>query len=68
MVFVFNMAIGSLSPPMGTVMFTTCSITGSKIGDYIRESIPFYIVLLICLVIITYVPQVSLFLPNLLFK
>jgi tripartite ATP-independent transporter DctM subunit len=32
MVFIFNMAVGSLTPPMGTVMFTTCSITGAKIG------------------------------------
>ena len=68
MVFIFNMAVGSLTPPMGTVMFTTCSITGAKIGDYIRESVPFYLVLLICLILITYVPQISLFLPNLLFN
>lgn len=68
MVFIFNMAVGSLTPPMGTVMFTTCSITGSKIGDYIRESVPFYLVLLFCLILITYIPQISLFLPNLLFR
>lgn len=68
MVFIFNMAVGSLTPPMGTVMFTTCSITGAKIGDFIRESVPFYIVLLICLILITYIPQISLFLPNLLFN
>ena len=68
MVFIFNMAVGSLTPPMGTVMFTTCSITGAKIGDYIRESVPFYLVLLFCLILITYVPQISLFLPNLLFN
>lgn len=68
MVFIFNMAVGSLTPPMGTVMFTTCSITGAKIGDYIREAVPFYLVLLFCLILITYVPQISLFLPNLLFN
>ena len=68
MVFIFNMAVGSLTPPMGTVMFTTCSITGAKIGDYIRESVPFYLVLLFCLLLITYIPQISLFLPNLLFN
>lgn len=68
MVFIFNMAVGSLTPPMGTVMFTTCSITGAKIGDYIRESVPFYLVLLFCLILITYMPQISLFLPDLLFN
>jgi tripartite ATP-independent transporter DctM subunit len=68
LVFIFNMAVGSLTPPMGTVMFTTCSITGAKIGEYIRESVPFYLVLLFCLFLITYIPQISLFLPNLLFN
>ncbi len=68
LVFIFNMAVGSLTPPMGTVMFTTCSITGAKIGEYIRESVPFYLILLFCLLLITYFPQISLFLPNLLFN
>jgi tripartite ATP-independent transporter DctM subunit len=68
LVFIFNMAVGSLTPPMGTVMFTTCSITGAKIGEYIRESVPFYLSLLFCLLLITYFPQISLFLPNLLFN
>lgn len=66
MTFIFNMAVGSLSPPMGTVMFTTCSITGVSIKDFIKEAWPFYIVLVICLFIITYIPFISTFLPNLL--
>jgi TRAP-type transport system large permease protein len=67
MVFIFNLAIGSLSPPMGTLMFTTCAITKVKIKDFIKESWPFYIVLLVCLMFITYIPAISLFLPNLLY-
>lgn len=66
MVFIFNMAVGSLSPPLGTVMFTTCSITGVSIGDFVKEAWPFYIVLVLCLIIITYIPYVSIFLPNLI--
>jgi len=62
---VLSAAVGTLTPPMGTVMFTTCSITGVKIADYVKESWPFYIVLVTCLLLITYIPQISLFLPNL---
>lgn len=61
MVFIFNMAIGALSPPMGTLMFVTCSITKCPIGDFIKEAIPFYILLLICLCLLTYIP---IFLPG----
>lgn len=66
LVFIFNMAVGTLTPPMGTVMFTTCSITGVKIDEFIKEAWPFYLVLIVCLLIITYIPAISLFLPNLL--
>jgi len=67
LVFIFNMAVGSLSPPMGTLMFTTCTITKVKIKDFLKEAWPFYIMLLICLMLITYIPEISLFLPNLVY-
>ena len=59
MVFIFNMAIGALSPPLGTLMFVTCSITKCPIGDFIKEATPFYILLLICLCLLTYIPILS---------
>jgi tripartite ATP-independent transporter DctM subunit len=68
LIFIFNMAIGTLTPPMGTVMFTICSVTGLKIKDFVRASWPFYFLLFLCLMIITYIPAVSLALPNLLSK
>lgn len=66
-VSIFNLSIGTLTPPMGTVMFTTCSITGVKMDEFVREAIPFWIVLVACLLIITYVPMVSLWLPRLVY-
>lgn len=66
-VFIFNLSVGTLTPPMGTVMFTTCSLTGVGIDAFVRESMPFYLTLLICLLIITYVPAISLWLPNLVY-
>lgn len=59
MVFIFNMAIGSISPPMGTLMFVTCGITRCKISDFMREAIPFYILLIICLLLLTFMPILS---------
>ncbi|MFM1652626.1 TRAP transporter large permease [Brevibacillus sp. B_LB10_24] len=66
MVFLFNLSIGTLTPPLGTVMFTTCSIAKVKLEEFLKGMLPFYVVLLLLLLIITYVPAVSLWLPNLL--
>jgi tripartite ATP-independent transporter DctM subunit len=66
-VFIFNLSVGTITPPMGTVMFTTCSITGVKIDAFVREAIPFWLILLACLLVITYVPAVSLWLPGLVY-
>lgn len=67
-ILILNLAIGTLTPPMGTILFVTSSLTGAKIDQMVRELVPFYIVLLISLFLVTYVPAVSLFLPNLLFR
>jgi len=66
-VLIFNLSIGTITPPMGTVMFTTCSITDVKIDQFLREAVPFWVALLVCLLIITYVPTVSLWLPRLVY-
>lgn len=67
MVFIFNMAIGALSPPMGTLMFVTCGITKCKIKDFIKEAVPFYILLIICLLLLTFVPSFSTGIVNLFY-
>ncbi len=59
MTYIFNNAIGALSPPMGTLMFVTCGITGCKTGAFIKEAVPFYVLLFINLMLITYVPVFS---------
>lgn len=66
-VMVFNLTVAGVTPPLGTLMFTTCSITGTPIGQFIRASLPFYVVLFGMLIVLTYVPQLSLWLPNLQF-
>lgn len=67
MVVIFNFALGALSPPMGTLMFVTCSITKCPMGRFIKEAIPFYILLLACLLLLTFVPSFSTALVNLIY-
>lgn len=65
-IFVLNIVIGVVSPPIGTNMFISCSIARCTVGEFTREVIPFLIALVALLLVVTYVPQISLFLPTLL--
>jgi len=65
--FIICLSIGTLTPPLGTIMFTTCAITGTKIEDFIKHSIPFLILLIIAALLIAFIPAISMLLPNLLF-
>ncbi|RGX56241.1 MULTISPECIES: TRAP transporter large permease [Anaerotruncus] len=65
--FAFNLGIGCLSPPLGTVMFVTCGITKCKIKDFVIEAIPFYIMAIICLLLLIFVEPLSLFFVNLIY-
>ncbi len=67
-IMVVNMEIGMLTPPVGLNLFVTAGITGQSIGWVIRAALPWLLLLLFFLIIITYVPQVSLFLPEFLDK
>lgn len=67
MMFIFNMAIGSLTPPMGNLMFVTCSVTKCTTEDFLKTSWPFYILLAAMLLLMTYVPFVTTWLPNLIY-
>ena len=66
-IYILTSAIGTLTPPLGTVMFTVCNITGVKTSEFVKAEIPFYLCLVISLLIIAYVPGISLLLPNLMY-
>lgn len=67
LVCIVNIMIGGLTPPFGSMMFTCCSITGCELGEFVRECIPFIIALLAALLIVTYFPALTMFVPNLLY-
>jgi C4-dicarboxylate transporter, DctM subunit len=63
-IMVVNMEIGMLTPPVGLNLFVTAGITNRSIGWVIKACLPWLSLLLIFLILITYVPQISLFLPE----
>ena len=65
-VFTLNMMIGTLTPPVGVQIYVTSAIAGISVTEFSRELGPFLMILLVALVLVTYVPAVSLFLPKLL--
>jgi len=67
-IMVVNMEIGMVTPPVGLNLFVTSGITGMSIVDVTKAALPWLLVLLTFLGIITYIPQITLFLPNLLFN
>lgn len=66
-IFTHNMEIGLVHPPVGLNLFVLSTISQAPIGEVIRGILPFLILLLIVLGIITYVPALTLWLPNLVF-
>jgi tripartite ATP-independent transporter DctM subunit len=64
MVVVFNLMIGLLTPPMGLALFLVADIAKVKMKDVLREMMPFYVPLIVTLLIITYVPAVTTWLPR----
>ena len=67
MIFIFNMTLGAITPPVGTLMLVTASITKVKIAAFIKEAVPFYLVLLLMLALITIFPVFTTGLVTLVF-
>lgn len=63
-IMVVNMEIGMITPPVGLNLFVTAGVTQESLGWAVRAALPWLSVLLVFLVIVTYVPQISLFLPE----
>ena len=67
-IMVVNLAIGFITPPVGVNLFVACGIGKIPFADLVKKIIPFLIALLIGLILITYVPAISMTLPNLIAK
>jgi C4-dicarboxylate transporter, DctM subunit len=67
-IFTHNMEIGLVHPPVGLNLFVLATISNAPIGEVIKGIFPFLVLLLIVLGIITYVPALTMWLPNYVFN
>ncbi|MFP4288681.1 MAG: TRAP transporter large permease [Bacteroidales bacterium] len=64
-VMVVNLSVGLCTPPVGSVLFIGCSVAKISIDKVIRPLLPMFIAMIVVLLLVTYVPQLSLWLPGL---
>ena len=65
-VLVMNVAIGMVTPPVGCNLYVACGISGIQVKEIVKPVIPYIVASLIALLLVTYIPQITLFLPKLL--
>ena len=67
LVFIIAATIGNYTPPVGAAMFVTCQVLRCPIGEYTRESTPFLIAVSVVTLLLIFVPEVVLIVPDLIF-
>ncbi len=64
-ILILNLGIGLCTPPVGSVLFVGCAVGKARVSDVVRTIWPFYLTCIAVLMLVTYVPAISLFLPGL---
>ena len=62
---VFNLCIGTITPPVGPILFTGCKVGNVTIEEVFKTLLPYYLVTMIILVLVIFIPQLSMWLPDL---
>ena len=62
----FNLCIGTITPPVGPILFTGCKVANVKIEQVFRTLLPYFVVTAACLLLVTYIPAISMTIPSLL--
>ncbi|EEI1129134.1 TRAP transporter large permease [Salmonella enterica] len=65
-IMIYNLAIGTITPPVGSGLYVGASVGKVKVEDVIKPLLPFYGAIIGVLLLITYIPEITLFLPRLL--
>ncbi len=63
-IMVLNLSVGLCTPPVGSVLFIGCSVSGLSIDKVIKPLIPMFVAMVVVLLLVTYLPQISLWLPR----
>ena len=64
-VMVMNLCIGLCTPPVGTILFVGISIAGISLEKVIKPLIPMFVAMIVVLLLVTFIPELSLFVPSL---
>lgn len=65
-VLCYNLAVGTITPPVGTILFTGCKVGGVTIESVMKYLLPYFAVIAVGLLLVTYIPMISLLIPTLL--
>jgi len=63
-IMVFNFCVGTITPPVGPILFTGCKIAELKIEDVFKRLLPYFAVEVVLLLLVTFVPALSMFIPR----
>ncbi|EHK2362641.1 TPA: TRAP transporter large permease [Clostridium perfringens] len=63
---IFNLCIGNITPPVGNTLFIGCKVGKTSIEEVIKYLLPFYGGILVVLMLVTFIPEISLFIPKLM--
>lgn len=66
-VMIINIELALLSPPIGLNLFIMANVTRRPVGEVIKGTLPFFLLMLVLLIVITYVPIITTFLPDMVF-
>jgi TRAP-type C4-dicarboxylate transport system permease large subunit len=67
-VMVVNLALGMITPPFGVNLFAACTVARISLDRIVTQLVPFVLVVLGCLMVITYLPALSLFLRDAVYR
>ena len=67
-IMVLNLSVGLCTPPVGSVLFIGCSVANIKIEKVIKPLLPLFVAMIVVLILVTYIPGLSLWLPHLFGK
>jgi len=59
--------MGCMTPPVGTALYTVCQVLDAPLEDFVKETIPFYVAVILLVIFLIFVPDVVMFLPNLIY-
>lgn len=66
LVMILNLAIGNLTPPLGVCLYTGAMVAGCRVEDVAKKALPFLFALLLVLLLVSYIPDITTFLPKML--